>query len=288
MRRINFDNYDPGCSGRRGWEDKKPTIDHILTSGGAHDRHSRILRGLMAPVDGYYVQVEKSVNTRMDWKKCDHTSFYSVPSWRGHNVVNNKRNNSTPHEEEEEEEVKRKDDGHYEMEPDLVIAPTQFYGKACVIEVTTLVSTGMAYMKKEDPITFVEKKKRTKYASLERPDKEGNVRSECLYFTQDVWGAGGEDNWKIIDRLSKMKKILKGGDLQTIKYRLNKRLGYGLLLSTINSIHRAGKYWEISMENKTENNPPSNTKRRKHNKRKREGKQNQLAYSSRDNLGERA
>jgi len=153
----------------------------------------------------------------MNWVKCDHRLHYSIPSWWNCKVQNNRDLDESseipPVEEMDEEEISespkdsgRDTTGHYEMDPNLVVALVYGFGNQ-VIELTTLLSTCPSYMKYPDPLARVEKPKRKKYACLEMEGTYEHPGTECLYFTQDLWGRIGQDNEVIKDRFIRMQMM---------------------------------------------------------------------------------
>jgi len=140
--------------------------------------------------------------------------------------------------------------GFYRMFPDIVVAPLHGQDRANIVEVTTLNSTNMSYMPKEDPIQFVEDKKRKKYKPLEEQlDAKGHKKiNNVLYFTQDVWGAGGRDNQTIINKFTLLQQAKKGTPFKQNVDRINRNLGFGVLNAIMNSIHRAGRIWQEKSE----------------------------------------
>jgi len=105
-------------------------------------------------------------------------------------------------------------------------------------------------MKCPDPLAKVEKPKRKKYACLEMERTYEHPGTDCLYFTQDLWGRGGQDNEVIKDRLIRMQmmKDAQSGRMNPqarsgLKHKLNNNLGHTMLILMINSIHKAGNKW---------------------------------------------
>jgi len=105
-------------------------------------------------------------------------------------------------------------------------------------------------MNNKDPLGKVEKPKRKKYACLEMERTYEHPGTECLYFTQDLWGRGRQDNEVIKDRFIRMQmmKDAQSGRMNPqarsgLIHKLNNNLGHSMLISMVNSIHKAGNKW---------------------------------------------
>jgi len=83
----------------------------------------------------------------------------------------------------------------------------------------------------------------------EQLDANGNKKiNNVLYFTQDVWGAGGRDNQNIINKFALLQQQQKGTPFHQNVERINRNLGFGVLNAIMNSIHRAGRIWQEKSE----------------------------------------
>jgi len=103
-------------------------------------------------------------------------------------------------------------------------------------------------MNNKDSLAKVEKAK--KYDCLEMERTYEHPGTECLYFTQDLWGRGGQDNEVIKDRFIRMQimKDAQNGRMNPqarsgLKHKLNNNLGHAMLISMVNSTHKAGNKW---------------------------------------------